>query len=410
MKMLAQKSVLNDKDSDVLKSVPLKEVNMVDLSSLVPPSLDAKTVDDWLIIQSKNISGPKVLAKIKKRAPLAEFCYFLGLLRSEGGKKHLNPKQISFVNMDVKLHSEFVRIAKMLGTYSIKAYLYHSGKAAPDEVDKLAKSFEGATGERISKIHLTNQKARITLMMYINNAAVTRLLLHSEPILRKMMSTGAFNIEYALEYLRGVTDGDGSIQLNIREDLRGGYLGPKLSIQESDADAAWDIWHLMKRLGFTTYIRPRRAYDLGAKLALSQTLMLLEHDFFKYSPCNYMRLLCHVALAKLKEKRVWMLADAFGNDAFTARDAAKIFDVKSPEKARRSLNYYTQLGLLRYDAGKNHTKIFRLTERGMHQIKLIDKALNELKRIQSTVGAKNVKELLVLCKKRENMGSISQLT
>jgi hypothetical protein len=117
--------------------------DMTDLSLLVPSNLEAKVTDNSLILQTRNARGPKASAIVKRHVPSTEFCYFLGLLRSEGGNKYPNSKQISFANMDVKLHSEFIRIAKMVGASSFKAYLYHSGKATPNEVYELVKSFEG---------------------------------------------------------------------------------------------------------------------------------------------------------------------------------------------------------------------------------------------------------------------------
>ena len=367
---------------------------MMDLSLLVPPNLEAEVTDNSLTLRTTNTGGPKASAIVKRYVPPTEFCYFLGLLRSEGGNKHPNSRQISFANMDVKLHSEFIRIAKMVGTNSFKAYLYHSEKATPNEAYGLAKSFEEATGVRVSKVRPAHQKARITLVTYINNAAITRLLLHSELVLRKMMLNGDLDPECALSYLRGVTDGDGSVQLNIREDLRGGYLGPWLHITESDADAAWDILHIMRRLGFTSYIRWRRAYILTAKLSLSQTLTLLRRHFFRYSIHNYVRLLCRLELAKLKEKRVWKLFKAFKTNEFTAREATKVFNVKSPDKARESLNYFTTFGLLKYSLGNNHVKKFKLTKRGLLQAKLIDEALDELRRMKLDEGVIDVKEVL----------------
>lgn len=377
--------------------------DMIDLSPLVPPNLEAEVINDRLTLRTKNVRGPNASAIVKRYVSPAEFCYFLGLLRSEGGNKRPNSRQISFVNMDVRLHSEFIRIAKIVGANSFKAYLYHSEKATPNEVYGLAKSFEEATGVKISKIRPANQKARITLMTYINNAAITRLLLHGELVLRKMMSNSDLDPERAFSYLRGVTDGDGSVQLNIREDLKGGYLGPRLHIAEGDVDAAWDIWRIMRRLGFTCYLRKQRAYALTAKLTLSQTLKLLKHRFFRYSPHNYVKLLCHVELTKLKEKRVWKLFNAFKTDEFTAREATKVFNVKSPDKARASLNYFTSLGLLNYSRGKNHLKKFKLNERGLPQAKLIDEALDELKRTKLKLGVMDIKEILLRSRTRHKI-------
>lgn len=257
---------------------------------------------------------------------------------------------------------------------------------------------------RISKVRPANQKARITLVTYLNNAAITRLLLRGELILRKMMSNGKLDPECALGYLRGVTDGDGSVQLNIREDLRGGYIGPRLNITEGNVDAAYDIWRIMRKLGFTSYIRrPRHAYALTAKLTLSQTLVLLKHRFFRYSPHNYLKLLCHVELAKLKEKRVWRLFRAFKTNEFTAREATEVFNVKSPGKARASLNYFTSLDLLNYSRGKNHLKKFKLNEQGLLQAKLIDEALDELKKTKLKLGIMDIKKILLRSRTRHKI-------
>jgi len=216
----------------------------------------------------------------------------------------------------------------------------------------------------------------------VNNRALAILLITAEKTLRKEIAYGNVPRNIANKYLRGVLEGDGSLNLKINN---GKVAGMHLELYESDTDAIQDLLVITERLlgiRLLTY----QTGEQQASIDLDELLSMLMEDLV---PAKHIDKVRERVLIALKHRRMpWILmrlANAFNDKWFSSTEASDVI-CKARHHALETLKALEKRGYLVSKkvkdfgrakfAGTPVRRLFKLTRKAKKLTKLLSSLLS----------------------------------
>ena len=298
----------------------------IDLASLLhrlPSDLRAEVSDEYIVLiktsDANRVKG-RCEMRIRRHIDAAKFALALGLYRAEGQKK---PERIRFVNTDPMLHRWFAEALREMGVRKFKAYAQYCfcQKCGLRKLEDAIKRFEEATGVKVINVYRNEAAHNPTFYLDVNNRALAILLITAEKALRKEIAYGKVPRNVARKYIRGMLEGDGS--LNLRID-NGKVNGMYLETFESDADAVRDLLTIIKKLVGVNLVAYKND-DQRASINLHDLLEMLTEDLI---PTRYIDKVKERILIAFQHKGTpWILmrlADAFDNRWFSSTETSQV--------------------------------------------------------------------------------------
>ena len=359
----------------------------IDLASLLhrlPSDLHAEVSDEYIVLtktsDANRVKGRSEM-KIRRHIDAAKFALALGLYRAEGQKK---PERIRFVNTDPMLHRWFAEALREMGVRKFKAYAQYCfcQKCGLRKLEDAIKRFEEATGVKVINVYRNEAAHNPTFYLDVNNRALAILLITAEKALRKEIAYGNVPRNIAKKYLRGVLQGDGSLNIKINN---GKVAGMHLELYESDTDAIQDLLVITERLlgiRLLTY----QTGEQQASIDLDELLSMLMEDLV---PARHIDKVKERVLIALKHRRMpWILmrlANAFNDEWFSSTEASGVI-CKARHHALETLKALEKRGYLVSKKVKDFSRVkfagtpvrrlFRLTRKAKKLTKLLSSLLS----------------------------------
>jgi len=358
----------------------------IDLASLLhrlPSDLHAEVSDKYILLIKTSHAGRVKRCKIRIRryVDAEKLALALGLYRAEGQKK---PERIRFVNTDPMLHRWFAEALREMGVRKFKAYAQYCfcQKCGLRKLEDAIKRFEEATGVKVINVYRNEAAHNPTFYLDVNNRALAVLLITAEKALRKEIAYENVPRNIANKYLRGVLEGDGSLNLKINN---GKVAGMHLELYESDTDAIQDLLVITERLlgiRLLTY----QTGEQQASIDLDELLSMLMEGLV---PARHIDKVKERILIALRHKRMpWILmrlANAFNDQWFSSTEASGVI-CKARHHALETLKALEKRGYLTSKkikdfsrvkfAGTPVRRLFRLTRKAKKLTKLLSSLLS----------------------------------
>ena len=358
----------------------------IDLSTLLgdlPNEFHVKVDDECITLNKKwNLKRTEKNCEVTvKRCVNAEkLALALGLYRAEGQKR---PRRVRFVNKDPALHRWFVEALREMGVSEFKAYAQYCfcEECGPSKLEKAIKKFEEATGVKVSNVYRNEAAHNPTFYLDVNNKALAVLLITAEKALRKGIAYGNVPRNVANRYLRGVMEGDGSLNLKIDN---GKAAGAHLELYESDADAIEDLIVITEKL-LGIRLSKYQGGELQASIDLEDLMRLLLEDLV---PMRHIKKVIERIMIALRHRRTpWILmrlADAFKDEWFSSTEVSDVI-CRARHHTLETLKALEKRGYLISKKVKDFSKakpkgtpvrrLFKLTQKAKKLIKLLKSLL-----------------------------------
>ena len=359
----------------------------IDLSTLLsdlPSEFHIKLDDKCITLNKKwrlKRTEKNCEVTVKRCVDAEKLALALGLYRAEGQKR---PGRVRFVNKDPMLHRWFVEALREMGVSEFKAYAQYCfcEECGLQKLEKAVKKFEEATGVKVSNVYKNEAAHNPTFYLDVNNKALAVLLITAEKALRKEIAYGEVPRNVANKYLRGVLEGDGSLNLKINN---GKVAGMHLELYESDTDAIQDLLVITERLlgiRLLTY----QTGEQQASIDLDELLSMLMEDLV---PARHIDKVKERILIALRHKRMpWILmrlANAFNDEWFSSTEASGVI-CKARHHALETLKALEKRGYLVSKKVKDFSRVkfagtpvrrlFRLTRKAKKLTKLLSSLLS----------------------------------
>ena len=299
------------------------KIDLATLLSDLPRELKAEVDDEYIRLTKTwylKRTERRCKATIRRYVNAEKLALALGLYRADGQKK---PGRIRFVNKDPTLHRWFAEALREMGVTEFKAYAQYCfcEKCGSRKLEDAIKRFEKATKVRVSNVYRNEVAHNPTFYLDVNNKALAMLLITIEKALRKEIAYGNISRNIANKYLRGVLEGDGSLNLKINN---GKAAGTHLELYESDANAIQDLIAATERL-FGIRLLPYQCEELQASIDLDDLLELMLEGVI---PRRCIKKVTERVLIAFRHRRTpWILmrlADTFKNEWFSSAKASDI--------------------------------------------------------------------------------------
>jgi len=367
-----------------IRITPDGKIDLLTLLSDLPSEFHIKLDDKCITLNKKwrlKRTEKNCEVTVKRCVDAEKLALALGLYRAEGQKR---PGRVRFVNKDPMLHRWFVEALREMGVSEFKAYAQYCfcEKCGPQKLEKAVKRFEEATGVKVSNVYKNEAAHNPTFYLDVNNKALAVLLITAEKALRKEIAYGNVPRNMANKYLRGVLEGDGSLNLKINN---GKVAGMHLELYESDTDAIQDLLVITERLLGIRLL----AYQTGeqqASIDLDELLSMLMEDLV---PARHIDKVKERILIALRHKRMpWILmklANAFNDEWFSSTEASGVI-CKARHHALETLKALEKRGYLVSKKVKDFSRVkfagtpvrrlFRLTRKAKKLTKLLSSLLS----------------------------------
>mgnify|MGYP000038162205 CR=1 FL=1 len=359
----------------------------IDLSSLLgnlPSEFYVKVDDEYVtLIKTRYLKGVrrKCTAKVRRHVDAEKFALALGLYRAEGQK---TPERVRFVNTDTTLHRWFAEALREMGVSEFKAYAQYCfcEECGLRKLEDAIKRFEEATGVKVINVYRNEAAHNPTFYLDVNNRALAILLITAEKALRKEIAYGNVPRNIAKKYLRGVLQGDGSLNIKINN---GKVAGMHLELYESDTDAIQDLLVITERLLGIRLL----TYQTGEQQASIDLDELLSMQMEDLVPARHIDKVKERVLIALKHRRMpWILmrlANAFNDEWFSSTEASGVI-CKARHHALETLKALEKRGYLVSKKVKDFSRVkfagtpvrrlFRLTRKAKKLTKLLSSLLS----------------------------------
>jgi len=306
-----------------IRITPDGKIDLLTLLSDLPSEFHIKLDDKCITLNKKwrlKRTEKNCEVTVKRCVDAEKLALALGLYRAEGQKR---PGRVRFVNKDPMLHRWFVEALREMGVSEFKAYAQYCfcEECGLQKLEKAVKKFEEATGVKVSNVYKNEAAHNPTFYLDVNNKALAVLLITAEKALRKEIAYGKVPRNVARKYIRGMLEGDGS--LNLRID-NGKVKGMYLETFESDADAVRDLLTIIKKLVGVNLVAYKND-DQRASINLHDLLEMLTEDLI---PTRYIDKVKERILIAFQHKGTpWILmrlADAFDNRWFSSTETSQV--------------------------------------------------------------------------------------
>ena len=315
-------------------------------------------------------------ATIRRYVNAEKLALALGLYRADGQKK---PGRIRFVNKDPILHRWFAEALREMGVTEFKAYAQYCfcEKCGSRKLEDAIKRFEKATRVKVSNVYRNEVAHNPTFYLDVNNKALAILLITAEKALRKEIAYGNIPRNIANKYLKGVLEGDGSLNLKIND---GKVAGMYLETFESDADAVRDLLIIVKKLIGVNLVAYKND-DQRASIDLYDLLEMLIEDLI---PTRYInKVKERILIAFQRRGMPWILtrlAEVFGNRWFSSTEASQVIykarhHTLETLRALEKRSYLVSKKVKDFNRAKSKgtpvRRLFRLTRKAKRLTKLL---------------------------------------
>lgn len=368
----------------------------IDLSSLLddlPSEIHTKVSDECILLTKTwylNGTQRRCKVRIRRFIDAEKFALALGLYRAEGQKK---PTRLRFVNKDPILHRWFIEALKAMGISEFRAYAQYCfcRRCGLRRLEDAIKRFEKETGVRVSNVYRNEAAHNPTFYLDVNNKVLATLLITAERTLRKEIARGNIPRNVANKYLKGVLEGDGSLNLKIDE---GKVKGMHLELNESDTDAIRDLLLIVDKL-LGIKLAAYKTGDQKASIDLDELLDMLMEDLIPRRHLGKVKK--RVILAIRRRRTPWILmrlADTFGDKWFSSTEASNVL-FKTRHHALETLNTLEERGYLiskkvkdyrrAKHAGTPVRRLFKLTQKAKRLTKLLPSLTHSLPSFYSII-------------------------
>lgn len=288
----------------------------IDLASIKPPGIEMKVNKTWI-----HLRHGKSEAKIRRYVDAAQFARILGLIRSDGSKTE---NRLRFSNKEIELHQVFVDIMRKLGITNFKAQCYYNpARHGYKKLREAIRQYMKKTG--ITDVNVYYHECAYNPMLHtdVNNIAIKHFILYAEWQIRWLAAKHKLPNEVTIKYIRGIIEGDGNLEIKIKNNK---CEGMHLRISESNEVAAMHVAEIIRRI---TNIRltPCKSGDIAASIDLADLLLLWKMDLI---PDKYMKKVRERLVIAMKNKDfIWVLMNLwrkFKDKEFTSTEAAELLE------------------------------------------------------------------------------------
>ncbi|MEM3398031.1 MAG: hypothetical protein QW724_04795 [Nitrososphaerota archaeon] len=361
--------------------------DMIDLASLTTnlTGVYVEINDDLIKLTRKwKVRGRECRREISiKRFVNAEsFARMLGLYRAEGLKK---PKRVRFTNKDPALHQWFIEPLRQMGVNREVAYVYYRGQRGEAKLNRKVKQFEKMTGIKIKAVYRHPHARNPMFVSDVNSTPLAAFIIHSERILRKRIAYEDVPRNIAMAYLRGLLEGDGSINIKIKG---GRVSGMHLSIYETDIDPVHDILVIFEKyFSLRLAVYSEKCVPNGRQMKSINLDDILELTSENIVPSRHLdEVMERIALAFRKKGTPWILlklAGSFEDRQFSSSEVSKILS-KPRHHVLEKLKTLERRGYLvsvkkklkaHNEAGTPVRRFFKLTGKAIKIVKSLSSLL-----------------------------------
>jgi len=270
-----------------------------------------------------------------------------------------------------------------MGIRKFKAHAQYCfcNKCGLEKLKKSTEVFEKATGIKVRKVYRNKDAHNPVFYVDVNNRALAVFVLSAERLLRKEIVCGNVPKKIALRYVKGLMEGDGSLNLKIDN---GKVQGMYLELFESNEDASNDVVQIFKKY-FSIELRTYRERNVpnGRQMKSINLDDLLKLASEGVIPRKYLdKVKQRIALAFKKRETPWILvklAENFDDQWFSSTEASKILS-KSRSHTLEKMKSLEQKGYLisikvklksSKQKGTPVRRLFRLTKNAMNVLKTL---------------------------------------
>ncbi len=357
--------------------------NLIDLASFKNvPQLEVEVYGETLKLTRKWIVRGVVRSctiEVRRYVDAEKFALMLGLYRADGLKKY---ERVRFTNKDPLLHRWFIEPLKEMGVRKFLAYCYYCycEKCGQEKLEKTVREFEKTTGVKVIRRYQRKLAHNPLFITDINSKPLAIFIKHAEIMLRKQIAHGNVPKHIASKYIRGVLEGDGGLNIRIKE---GKADGAYLLVFETDNEAIKDILTIFER-----YFSIRlRVYPEGhiingrqvKSISLDDLLKLLLNNII---PDKYLdKVVKRMTIALRRKGTPWILLrifKSFKNRWFSSKEASEILSKprhhtleKLKELEKKKYLVSTKKKIKNNHPGTPIRRLFRLTKKGKKVVKIL---------------------------------------
>jgi len=266
-----------------------------------------------------------------------------------------------------------------MGIRKFKAHAQYCfcNKCGLEKLKKSTEVFEKATGIKVRKVYRNKDAHNPVFYIDVNNRALAVFILSAERLLRKEIVCGNVPKKIALRYVKGLVEGDGSLNLKMED---GKVLGMHLRVFESEDDAVNDLLVLADKL-LGIRLSKYQSHEQQASIDLNDLLELLLNDVV---PARFIdRVKERILIAFQRKGLPWILmklAESFKDAWFSSTEASKaILKVRHHTlealKALEARGYLISKKMRIYNKtgckGTPIRRLFRITEKGKRLVALL---------------------------------------
>jgi len=359
------------------------KVDLLTLIADLPSEFQVKVDDECITLNKKwhlKRTEKSCEVTVKRCVNAEKLALALGLYRAEGQKR---PRRVRFVNKDPMLHRWFVEALREMGVSEFKAYAQYCfcEECGLRKLKEAVKKFEEMTRVKVINVYRNEAAHNPTFYLDVNNKALAVLLITAEKTLRKEIAYGNVPRNIANRYLRGVMEGDGSLNLKIDN---GKVKGMYLETFESDADAVRDLLTIIKKLIGINLVA-YKTDDQRSSINLYDLLEMLVEDLI---PTRYIdKVKERIMIAFQRKGTPWILmklAEAFDDKWFSSKEAGQVIH-KARHHALEKLRALEKRGYLISKKVKDFSKVkpkgtpvrrlFKLTRKAKKLTKILKSLL-----------------------------------
>ena len=366
-----------------IRITPDGKIDLSTLLSDLPTEFNIKVADGYITLtKTWYFRGVRrrCTAKVRRYIDAEKLALALGLYRAEGQK---TPERVRFVNTDPEIHRWFVEALREMGVSEFKAHAQYCfcEECGLQKLEKAVKKFEMETGVKVSNVYRNEAAHNPTFYLDVNNKALAVLLITAEKALRREIAYGNTPKNIANRYLRGIVEGDGSLNLKIDN---GKAAGAHLELYESDVDAIKDLIVITERL-LGIKLSEYQGGELQASIDLEDLMRLLLEDLV---PMRHIKKVTERIIIALRHRRTpWILmrlTDTFKDEWFSSTEASNVIH-KARHHTLETLKALEQRGYLiskkvkdfsrAKSAGTPVRRLFKLTRKAKKLTKLLKSLL-----------------------------------